>query len=223
MTGEANETDPKFRNSKTPEMLDSDTKEQRLANWQVMESYFRSIIDPEGTSIDEGILEGVVALNLLGINTEQSCEGHLEQGYSYPWIDIAAADTDETQVLVEQARHVAKAAAMKRHAGAPPAEQEAAAASLREIRKKITELTYKPNLEEIRKFLPLLDEFYSDRSVLPEQRLIIHFMEDGIGTLQPQGAKFQELHDTEQKQQALESYRQEMTAFSSFLKAKYIG
>ena len=42
-----------------------------------------------GCPIDKNIKPLVIALWMLGINTEASCEGHLNSGCPYPWIDIA--------------------------------------------------------------------------------------------------------------------------------------
>ena len=44
--------------------------------------------DKLGATVDSGIFEMVVALNLLGLHTLQSCEGHLDHGYPYPWVTI---------------------------------------------------------------------------------------------------------------------------------------
>lgn len=56
--------------------------------WEETAERFRKITDTLGKSIDDGIFETVVALNVLGITTRQSCQGHLEWGLPYPWIDI---------------------------------------------------------------------------------------------------------------------------------------
>ncbi len=53
------------------------------ASWEEAEALVRRITDGLGCSIDEGILEIVVALNLLGFPTCQSCEGHLEPYRSF--------------------------------------------------------------------------------------------------------------------------------------------
>lgn len=58
------------------------------AAWEETAERFRKTTDKLGKSIDEGIFETVVALNVLGITTRQSCQGHLEWGLPYPWIDI---------------------------------------------------------------------------------------------------------------------------------------
>jgi hypothetical protein len=43
--------------------------------------------DRLGKHIDPKIKRMVVALTVYGIKTTASCEGHLNWGYSYPWVD----------------------------------------------------------------------------------------------------------------------------------------
>jgi len=53
-----------------------------------------TVTDGLGKEIDQGIFDTVVALNVLGIPTRQSCEGHLEWGTGAPWVDIQAKSID---------------------------------------------------------------------------------------------------------------------------------
>ncbi len=62
------------------------------ASWEEASIVARHLTDRLGCPIDDGILEMVVALNLLGLRTCQSCEGHLEEGHPYPWVNL---ETDE--------------------------------------------------------------------------------------------------------------------------------
>lgn len=57
-------------------------------NWQEAEAYVSTFTDRLGTPIDAGIVETVVVLNLLGLQTFQSCEGHLTEGSAYPWVTL---------------------------------------------------------------------------------------------------------------------------------------
>ena len=63
-----------------------------VSSWEDAEAFARRLVDRMECPIDEGILPTVVALNLLGLHTCQSCEGHLDYGALYPWIDF---ETDE--------------------------------------------------------------------------------------------------------------------------------
>ncbi|GHO50876.1 hypothetical protein [Ktedonospora formicarum] len=59
-----------------------------MSKWSEMITRFEHVTDKLGKGIDDGILTTVVALNVLGIHTTGSCEGHIEWGLPYPWIDI---------------------------------------------------------------------------------------------------------------------------------------
>src|SRR2546426_6951982 len=56
--------------------------------WMKMEQEVGRIADKLGRPIDPGIRESVVALRVLGLTTDGSCEGHLDHGVRAPWIDI---------------------------------------------------------------------------------------------------------------------------------------
>jgi hypothetical protein len=47
-------------------------------------------VDGLDMRVDRGILDTVVAINLKGIPTTSSCEGHLDHAYPAPWVDIGA-------------------------------------------------------------------------------------------------------------------------------------
>jgi len=49
---------------------------------------FNNIKDEWG-GVDKKILKAVVALNLIGLNTSGSCEGHLNKNSPLPWIKIS--------------------------------------------------------------------------------------------------------------------------------------
>lgn len=70
------------------------------ASWQEAEAILSRVMDQMGQRIDEGILAPVVGLNLLGLYTSASCEGHLSWGCPYPWIEFYR---DVTEPGCEQA------------------------------------------------------------------------------------------------------------------------
>jgi len=61
------------------------TKEQHLE--QVFDQIARTV-DGQGRPIDLGIMAPVLYLNVHGIMTTFSCEGHLDHGEPFPWIWI---------------------------------------------------------------------------------------------------------------------------------------
>ena len=69
---------------------------QKQEEWKKREAEIQETTDGLGLPLDKGIVEGVVALNLFGFPTSQSCEGHfdinaLEHRFKYlnPFIEIA--------------------------------------------------------------------------------------------------------------------------------------
>lgn len=202
-----------------PVLLPPATKEQREANWRSMEQFVNKLGDRLGTGIDEAVVEPVVALNLLEINTSQSCEGHLDHGAAAPWIMFRTEDTDEMIAKSEEISKLWEEEDRKRAEGAPDDEFRA----LHERRYALNEAIKKPNLEAVKKVMSLLGEFYADRKVPFDRQLKISVYGDGSGKLQPHGAEVQEIETSEVRTQKLAEYREEMKTFSTFLKGKYLG
>ncbi len=66
-------------------------KSEKEQQWQEFEEKFKKETDGLGYEIEPGIFDAVVALNALGINTRQSCEGHVDRGRIAPWVDVQTA------------------------------------------------------------------------------------------------------------------------------------
>lgn len=62
----------------------------QITTWDETAKHYRRVVDKLGKKIDEGIFDTVVALNMLGVVTRASCEGHLDWGVPHPWVDIEA-------------------------------------------------------------------------------------------------------------------------------------
>ncbi|OGD03854.1 hypothetical protein A3D85_03585 [Candidatus Amesbacteria bacterium RIFCSPHIGHO2_02_FULL_47_9] len=56
--------------------------------WEEWEERVRDIRDSLGMPVDAGVVETVVAFNAVGLATEQSCQGHIDRGGAYSWIDV---------------------------------------------------------------------------------------------------------------------------------------
>jgi len=140
-------------------------------SWEDAEAFARCITDGMGYPIDDGILETVVALNLLGLRTCQSCEGHLDDGLPYPWVDF---ETDEfptfRQALEDASRE-----------GLSAAEGEAKGAQLvAEAHALPTRGVLYARLEE------LLGSYYRQYPMIPEERrLMIHWSSPILFRLMP--------------------------------------
>lgn len=152
-------------------------------------------------TIDEGIKVATTALNVLGVNTTASCEGHLDHGTNAPYVDVEASE----------ARGLAK-----RLDDAEGQKKDAEAENIfSEIERK--------NLEERKKLIPYLDEFYDGRNVSYDTRLIIRPLARHWSRIESQGVDLQEIADEKEKAQKLESYQKEMKDFAEFLKRKYFS
>lgn len=56
--------------------------------WEEKLKHLDLIRDRLGQPIDQGIKETCAAFIVNGLPTTQSCEGHLNEGVPYPWVDI---------------------------------------------------------------------------------------------------------------------------------------
>jgi hypothetical protein len=66
-------------------------EEQRLFDMPLsdLQEHFRCVGDGLGLGIDDGIVDTVIALTAHGIPTVASCEGHVDHGLAYPWVDVS--------------------------------------------------------------------------------------------------------------------------------------
>ena len=85
---------------------------EKLKSWQKMAEEIDHTVDGAGYPIDKKIKEVVIVLNLLGFRTTASCEGHLDHGDCYPWIDIGMEQAipehlqQELEAVAEQMQQV---------------------------------------------------------------------------------------------------------------------
>ncbi len=184
---------------------------------QIWDRYLKKFTgtgDKLGKGMDPGILETVVALNVLGINTRQSCEGHLKWGVCAPWVDMEAKNTHRLEDEVKKSWEEADLA-MK--AGKASVLTDKLWTRHHQLRVKLKA----KNMMLSKKLWLYLEEFYSNRQVEYGVRLTISFFGDGIGRLQSAGAEFQETLTLKQRQINLVKYRSEMKDFTVFLKQKF--
>ncbi len=62
--------------------------ESKKKEWEKRLMELENVVDGLGHPIEEGIKEGVVALNMLGFSTSGSCEGHDDWGLPTPWVQM---------------------------------------------------------------------------------------------------------------------------------------
>lgn len=142
------------------------------STWDEAEAFARRLVDGMGCPIDEGVLQTVVALNLLGLRTSQSCEGHLDGGLPYPWLDFYIG---ERPAWYEQAQEDAC------REGQSAEEEEAATDRLMAL-----VAAYHHENPLYTRLTALLDAFYESKVSTPEKwRIIIRFLHPGYYRLMP--------------------------------------
>lgn len=193
------------------------TPAEKERQWQRMAERYAQITDKLGKGIDAGIMETVIVLNLLGMPTRQSCEGHLEHGTCAPWIDVYAPGLDEE----EQRFH-----AMMKHAQqqreqhlSSKEELQRLFAAAHQVRKEIKQQHSKVS----QKAMAYLEAFYRTRAVPYDQQLVLRGFWLGSSRIESLGADFQEIVPLDLRQQKLQAYQQEMSAFTDFLKACWLA
>jgi hypothetical protein len=139
----------------------------------------------------------------------------VDSGTCAPWVDIASTDprTDVSIVkLLQEAQR--KCNENKK------TEQEIRAIFAEVHKARCVVKAY--HIEERRKLLAYLAEFYEDRCVPYDRRLIICPLgTDGKSRLESQGADCQEVASPEEKVQKLAEYQREMQDSTTFLKQKF--
>lgn len=182
-------------------------------SWAVVADTFQHLTDRLGKTVDEGILETVIALNVLGIETSASCEGHLDHGVAAPWIDI------EARAGQEQSREVARLFSRAR------AEQERLIVPQQEIDALFADAHQEQNrvkrchLAQRSILLDVLARFYLSRQVPYDVRLVILSRDTtGRARVESQGADFQSVMPEDVRAQRLRAYQAEMQVFTAFLK-----
>lgn len=180
--------------------------------WKDLQKHFDRVVDGIGAHIDPAIMNAVVGLNALGVNTEASCEGHLDHGNAHPWIRIGAPDTDTLEDKLREAR--------QKVLNASEGEREQVFATYSGL-----EACLKPlHMHEWDKVIDLLDSFYEWHTAPCDSRLIVSdLLGSGQFFLQSQGAVRQDTRDAKLKAAKLKACQDEMRAFAAFLKKRFLG
>ena len=187
---------PNFDPSSPPQKQNDLIKSEQGIMWEKIRAEVDKITDALGRGIDDKIKETVTAFRIHEFTTNQSCEGHIDDKEMdetpFPWVEINIPE--------------------------PEGWKEATGKKKEEIEQEWTI----ENLEQQRKMMRLLAEFYQDRKVPFDVRLTF----DRSGTfggfrIQGFGAEIMKLLSPEEQHKKLISYRKEMNDFTNFLKDKY--
>ena len=183
--------------------------------WQEVADYVAQLKDPVGNPMDPGIIEAVVALNLLGVTTTGSCEGHLDHGLAAPWIDFHTPGTGATRRKVNEITVRLQQAE----------EQHAPQKTIDDLTREYFLLAAEAEKDSF--YGPWIVEqaliaFYHNKHVEHDRQIFIHSDSFGISRLQSHGIDYQSLQTPPQRAANLAAYQREMQNFATFLKTDYL-
>jgi len=198
-----------------PSRQDIQTPEQR---YQEMREQVLTFTDNLGAPIDPGIFETVVLLNLLGLRTFQSCEGHLDHGCPYPWVTVIDNERSRTfnrmwlQVceLEEQARTIRTAQAYDCYLSA-------------DIHLRACIAKWEAEDRVFGQITELLDSFYTNQQThINPARLLVKRLHPGTYRVEPGfSLAVKELPDF-LKTSYLARGQAEMQVFTSYLERRWL-
>jgi len=200
-------------------MREGEPQEQseRKTTWQKKEDEVEKI-----PHIENGAKKIVTTLNISGILTSQSCEGHLEEGkITLPFVEISAPNQPEER-FIGQEKIIPEVAKKYGVSIKDVGTMLLHSAPWEEFEGERETPDYKKWREENKKTAEnaesLLKDFYKDSATSEDVRLTIN--ELNAGQFEMTNARGNETPKTEAKQQ-LEQYQDEMNNFAQFLKEKY--
>jgi hypothetical protein len=207
-------------------LVDSLANSEKIQRWEELTALLKETTDRLGAEIDSGIFETVVAFNAFGFKTTQSCEGHIDHGVAAPWVDIEAAEQDEaiSQLVNKKFKQGDQIWRKTQEKNSHLVSQEEIDtmnqlwSEAHELRRKLD----RPVIEERKKIIELLSEFYMGRQVPYDVQITLYPMGNGARILN-MGAEIQDIETEEIKYQKLKTYQEEMLAFTGFLKKKYFS
>jgi hypothetical protein len=192
------------------------TLSEKQQHWDKVTASMSKVTDKLGTPIDKGIFDAVVALNVFGISTSMSCEGHLDHGRAAPWIRFHAKGPDQLRTQVKEATDQLERAKAEH---APTEEIEKWTRELFRLSKEADITCF----QEPKRVMDYLEVFYCDRHVPYDRQLSLKVDSFGNSTLTVHGEPFQTLHSLEVRAQNLTKYQEEMQMFTTFLKQVYFS
>ncbi|MDR0463237.1 MAG: hypothetical protein LBG64_03400 [Pseudomonadales bacterium] len=183
--------------------------------WKKELDNFSKVADNLGIGIDSSILDLVVGLNIFGITTIVSCEGHVDDDeVRYPWVGF------ESELDIEQEKEFKKIHELINSNGEKLSDEEKN--KLRLKAQQIYWETRKPNLEICRKLLNLLSEFYQNRTSPYDVHLHILEFDFVASRMENIGSDVLEILPKEEQVTKLKEYQKEMVEFGEFLKRKHL-
>jgi len=184
-------------------------------NIQNLKKELQNKTDSLGKKIDPGIFDTVLYLALHKFNTVSSCEGHLDRGLAFPWIDFSSLNSHTTSDELNKKRDTIQKLLVETDNDYNHVEVLNAKRETDEI---ITEIS-KENSEMIMNLIATINEFYKGRDSNADSRLIITDLATTF-RLHSQGGILQKTRTKADREKYLGIYQKEMNDFTNFLKDK---
>lgn len=190
--------------------------------WDTMKAEVDSWTDGLGLGIDPLMKDTVTVLNLLGFKTDASCQGHIDHGLPYPWIDFFIMDND-IERLYNKELVILREIEQKRSQLVDQDKKalhqlDADYATLHTISDSI-EKAVKTKLISFQK---ILNDFYKNRSN-PDTMIVIHQINPTFMRLYSLGGNWQVTRNDDEKAKKLIEYQKEMNRFTDFLIKYYFA
>jgi hypothetical protein len=202
---------------------------EKQSIWNEWSKKVEKVTDGIGYPIDPGIKDSVVALNVFGIKTDGSCEGHLDRGLPYPWIDVPVISDELREEFSIAQENIAK----KKYSNEEEFKKDDPI-----MYQKMMEIRAKHQEERNRvksKIDILLSEFYNEHTPhSTESQIIPHYSPMGfrvelygsrglgLGNWKKYDDKIGKL-SLKEKEVYLKNNQSEMKAFTGFLKNKFLN
>lgn len=210
---------------------------EKMREWERVKKEVEMAGDALGMGIDEGIKETTIALNVSGLPTSSSCEGHWGRGILLPWVKVSAPNEPEERF--EGENEVARNIAEKYGIAEIDVQRANNEDAWREWRLSVSDRKETRAHKEWRKeneklkehAKTLLSEFYKDYTAPPAMRLVVCESARGDFYIKSH-SKYSgyPLPDKEFSAKEKEKYlllqenaRKEMNSFTKFLREKYFG
>ena len=169
--------------------------------------------DGLGMPIDSGIKETVIILNLLGVKTSSSCEGHIDRGLPYPWINLD--NNKDSRFVWEKINKVQKQIRELQESNNKENSQELFAQN----RYLFSQLE-QSSQNVITPIYSLLEKFYDQKNI--KYDTILQFSFKSFPRMHSLGVNRQDVRSPDEKKNKLKEYQDEMNDFTDFLLGEYL-
>lgn len=190
--------------------LERTVKEQQ---WATKKAEIYQITDRLEHPIDEGIKDAIIALNLLDVKTDGSCEGHPNWATGGPYIDVEVPRNEALEAQVREAYDRASSADSGHNS-------EEDISKLWDENRRLNLEVRRPAIDEARKLMGFLGEFYDGRQT-PYDRMLTLEELGGEIRIQSKGVMLQSTAPEDVRAAKLAEYQAEMGDFTAFLKGKF--